>query len=93
MASTQDRYETKVETRRTTDGKLVYRSLRPKSIKPDPLTDLQLSATDTTRMDKVSFNVFGTALDWWRLASINGRVDGSLYFRPGTKIIIPVDTR
>ena len=93
MASTQDRYDTAIETRRTRDGKLVYRSLRPRSIKPNPLTDLLIPASDSTRIDKIAFNVFGSALDWWRLASVNGRVDGSLYFRPGTKIVIPANTR
>jgi hypothetical protein len=89
MASTQDRYDTTLDTRVTRDGKLVYRSLRPRNIPIDPINDIQLAATDATRMDKLAFKAYGEALDWWRIASANGRVDGSLYFRPGTKIILP----
>lgn len=85
----QERYDTTMEVRRLPNGRMVYRSLRPKSIKISPGTDIEIAATDATRMDKVAHDVYGSAMTWWRIASANGRVDGSLYFKPGTKIIIP----
>ena len=88
MATTQDRYENRVEIKTLRNGKKVYRSLRPKSISPDS-TNIQITATDTLRMDSLSYTLYGTPMEWWKIASINGRVDGSLYFRPGSQILIP----
>lgn len=86
----QDRYDTKVEVRTIESNKRVYRSLRPRAIEPDPTSDIEIEASDATRMDKLSGDTFGSALDWWRFASVNGNFKGSMYFKPGTKIIIPV---
>lgn len=86
----QERYETPMETRTLANGRMVYRSLRPKRYENDPLRDVEILSTLGTRMDKLSNEFFGTSLSWWKIALANGKVDGSLYFKPGTKIVIPV---
>lgn len=85
----QDRYDTPLNTKKLPDGKVVYRSLRPKTIIPNPITDVQITATEGTRMDILANNVYGSSTDWWLIASANGRFKGSLYFKPGSSIIIP----
>lgn len=85
----QERYDTILETRRLPNGRLVYRSLRPKTVVPNSLTDVQITATDTIRMDMLANNVYGDPNQWWRIAAANGRANGSLFFKAGTGIIIP----
>lgn len=85
----QDRYETPMETRKLETGQTVYRSLRPKTILPNPTVDPQISATDATRMDVLAQTLYGNASMWWKIAAANGQTNGSLYFRPGSRIILP----
>ena len=89
MSSINDRYENNVQIKKLANGKMVYSSLRPKSISPNLLADAVITSTQIARMDVLSQNAYGTAIEWWRIAAANGRVDGSLYFRPGSTIIIP----
>ena len=88
MANSQDRY-VKLTTRKLADGRAVYASVKPKKINADPLTDISIPASDISRMDVIANNVYGSAQEWWRLASANGRVNGTMYLSPGNKIIIP----
>ena len=88
MSTPQDRY-VDLTTRKLADGRTVYNSARPVKINIDPLTDISIPATDVARMDVIANNVYGAASEWWRLASANGRVNGSMYLPPGDKIIIP----
>lgn len=87
----QDRYENALETKRLPNGKLVYRSARPKRANLNPLSDVTIKASDVRRMDRLAKNAYGNTMDWWKIAAANRRVDGSLYFRPGSDIIIPSD--
>lgn len=87
--ATQDRYDTPLDLRTTVSGKIVYRSVLPRFVSTDPLTDNTITANDALRMDVIAQNVYGDATQWWRIAAANGRVNGSLFFRPGTTIIIP----
>lgn len=86
---TQERYDTPLDTRILPSGRIVYRSLLPSAIIPDPLTDVQITATDTIRMDMLAHNVYGDASMWWKIAAANGRADGSMYFKAGSRIVIP----
>ena len=88
MSRPEDRYQS-FTTKKTVDGKLVYKSLLPKKIVPNPLTDISIPASDISRMDVIANNVYGSAQDWWKIASANGKVNGSLYLTPGKKMIIP----
>lgn len=85
----QERYATTLETQKLSNGKVVYKSAIPKAITAHNLTDATLTATDIVRMDKLAQNAYGSPVSWWKIAAANGRVDGSLYFRPGTRIIVP----
>jgi hypothetical protein len=89
--SLQDRYANPLKQKQLPNGKMVYRSLRPRSIKPDILNDSQINADDTIRMDKLAANVYSDQFDWWRIASANGRFQGSMFFKPGSIIIIPAE--
>ena len=88
MARAEDRY-VNLTTKTLSNGQLVYKSVRPIKVETDPLTDISILATDTARMDVLANNVYGGAAEWWRIASANGKVNGSLYMKPGEKIIIP----
>lgn len=87
--ATQDRYDTPLDLRTTVSGKVVYRSVIPTFVPTDSLTDNTIEANDALRMDVMAQNVYGDASEWWRIAAANGKINGSLYFRPGTTIIIP----
>ena len=89
MSNAQDRYQTPIATRQLSNGKLVYRSLLPKSITANSTTDIELTVSDIHRLDRVSFEIYGTQHDWWRIVSANGNFKGSLFYPPGTKLLIP----
>ena len=69
----------------------MYNSAIPKGYRPSPGTDVTIPATDVLRMDKLAHDIYGSPIDWWKIAAANRRVDGSLYFRPGSDIILPQD--
>lgn len=87
--ATQDRYANQLDLRTLDNGKIVYRSARPKAIQSSPLTDVSITANDALRADVIASNVYGDATQWWRIASVNRPFAGSLFFRPGMNIIIP----
>ena len=87
----QDRYDTPLQYKQLPNGKIVYRSLRPRTIIPDALNDSEIVANDTIRMDNLAVNVYGDQHSWWRIAAVNGRFNGSMFFRPGSIIIIPAE--
>jgi hypothetical protein len=88
MSKPEDRY-IKVETKTRPDGKLVYQSCIPKSIVVNELNDIQIVVSETDRMDVIANNVYGSAMDWWKIAAANKRTNGSLHLKPGTTIFIP----
>jgi hypothetical protein len=87
MARPEDRYR-KLKTKKLVDGRVVYSSAIPVSIETDDL-DESFVANERDRMDIVAKNQFGSALDWWRIAAANKKVNGSLHFKPGQTVIIP----
>lgn len=87
MNRPDDRY-VKLETKRLPDGRVVYRSCRPRAVETNE-ADASFEASSTDRMDVVAHNVYGSAMDWWRIAAANKRVDGSLFLKLGTTVIIP----
>lgn len=88
MSRPEDRYQS-LTTKKTIDGKVVYKSSLPRKITPNPLTDISIPASDISRMDVISNNVYGSSQDWWKIASANGNVNGGMYLAPGKKMIIP----
>ena len=88
MARAEDRY-LKLETKQLPDGRVVYKPAIPRSVAVNEETDTVVFASETDRLDVVAKNVYGSTLEWWRIAVANGTVNGSLFVKPGTKIIIP----
>jgi hypothetical protein len=87
MSKPEDRYRN-LKKKQLSDGTQVYRSAIPITI---DLTDAneQFSASELDRMDILASNIYGSALDWWRIAAANKKVNGSIHFKPGQKVIIP----
>lgn len=88
MIRPEDRYDN-LEIKTLENGQKVYNSARLKFIPINPLTDISIPATDTARLDMISNNVYGTSMLWWKIAAANGKINGSLYFKPGEYITIP----
>lgn len=88
MSDIDDRY-VKVETKQLSNGKLVYKSLRPRTINVDSTTDLAITADNTIRADVLAYNVYGSPEKWWKIVIANSKFAGSLFFTPGQQIFIP----
>ncbi len=87
--ATSDRYQ-RLETKVLPDGRTVYKPARP-SVVPQSITDAIVYANERDRLDIIATNIYGDAQQWWRLAAINGRVNGSLHLKPGSEIRIPTE--
>lgn len=88
MSTPEERYD-KVEKKTLQNGKIVYRSLRPKIIRGNPVTDIILVAGEQDRADIIAKNVYGSPTKWWKIAAANRNVNGSLHMSPNTDVIIP----
>ena len=84
----QVRYQNQLRQVKLDDGRTVYATVRPNVIDTD-VQDVIITADERDRADIIANNVYGSAQEWWRIASGNGKVDGSLHFTPGQQIIIP----
>jgi hypothetical protein len=87
--ATSDRYQ-RLETKVLPDGRTVYKPTRP-AVVQQSITDAVVYANERDRFDIIAQNIYGDAQQWWRLAAINRRVDGSLHVKPGTEIRIPTE--
>lgn len=85
MAS--DRYQ-RLQTKVLPDGRTVFATSRPSVVQPS-VSDIIIPANERDRFDIIAQNIYGDANQWWRLASLSGRVNGSLHIKPGTEIRIP----
>lgn len=84
----QPRYENQLVIEKLPDGRTVYKTVRPRVVKTD-IQDVTIIADERDRADIIANNVYGSAMEWWRIAAANAKVDGSLHFTPGQEIIIP----
>lgn len=83
----EDRY-VKLEVKTLSNGRVVYKPAIPVSVPTDD-NDSTFVANERDRMDIIANNAYGTQFDWWRIAAANKHVNGSLHFKPGTKVVIP----
>lgn len=88
MTLPNERYARLTTTQRA-DGKTVYRSCRPVTVRVDKVNDTILYANEMDRMDVIANNVYGSPEDWWKIAAANKQVNGSISIPPGTKMYIP----
>jgi hypothetical protein len=81
------RYQT-TQTKKTFDGKLVY---RPKIYPNIPLRDDDIYvATETgDRFDTLAFDFYGDSKMWWIIASANNIHNAVFAFEDGTILRIP----
>ncbi len=87
--STSDRYQN-LGTKILPDGRLVYTTARPSLIQQST-RDVVITAGERDRFDIIANNVYGDPQQWWRIAALNKRVDGSLHIKPNTDIRIPTE--
>jgi hypothetical protein len=87
--SASDRYQN-LETKVLSNGKVVYKPAKPNIVRQS-LSDVVIIANERDRLDIIANNVYDSPNDWWRLAALNGRVNGSLFVKPGTDIRIPTE--
>lgn len=83
-----NRYDKPLIQTRRADGALVYQTARPSAVNPT-VRDITIAANELDRFDIIAQNVYGSPRDWWRIAAINGKVNGSLHVKPGNNLIIP----
>lgn len=87
MINPENRY-VKLQRKTLVDGTVVYKPALPKVIETTD-DDTVIIAGELDRMDVIAANAFGSPLEWWRIAAANKKVNGSLMFKPGQKVIIP----
>jgi len=82
------RYKNTVGIRRTDTGKRYYSSVIP--VDPIP-EDFQYEhvARMGDRWDTIAYKYLGSASLWYVIANANNGLNGSIFIKPGTKIIIP----
>lgn len=85
-----ERYDRPLQQTTRFDGARVNQTCRPTVIKPT-ITDVVVPAGERDRFDIIANRVYGSAKDWWKIAAVNGKVNGSLHVSPGADLIIPTE--
>lgn len=78
-----------LETKVLPNGKTVYKPTIPKTVKPN-FSDAEVVAGDADRFDTIAYNLYGDADKWWRIASANRLVNGTLHIPSNTTIKVPL---
>jgi hypothetical protein len=82
------RYLNDVFVNKTEEGKRYYTSAIP----ADPLVEELEYIHDARlgdRWDTIAYKYLGSARLWYVIANANGGLNGSIFIKPGTRIIIP----
>lgn len=83
-----NRYDKPPQVIQLADGRSVFATTRPSTITP-AAGDIVITSGEQDRFDIIANNVYGHSSDWWRIATANGTVNGSLTVPIGSNIIIP----
>lgn len=82
------RYQNDVIVKKMESGKRFYSSAIPE----DPIRN-KIEYTYQARMgdrwDTIAYKYLGNAALWYKVANINGGLNGSIFIKPGTIIVIP----
>ena len=78
------------KTKKTPDGKTVYKSKRLKNI-PLKNDDIYVATQTGDRLDLLSNQYYGSPAYWWIIANANNIHDGKLGLKDGTILRIPKD--
>ena len=78
------------ETKKTGEGKTVYKTKRLKTI-PVKNDDIYVASLTGDRLDLLSNQYYGSPASWWIIANANNIHDGKLGLKDGTILRIPKD--
>ena len=78
------------ETKKTGEGKTVYKTKRLKKI-PIKNDDIYVASQTGDRLDLLSNQYYGSPTYWWIIANANNIHDGKLGLKDGTILRIPKD--
>ena len=82
------RYQNNIFIKKTEEGKRYYSSVIP----TDPIEDqiqYTYEARTGDRWDTIAYKYLGSATLWYVIANANNALNGSIFIKPGTVIIIP----
>ena len=83
-----NRYDAPLMQIQLSDGRTVYKTARP-TIVDTSAADTIINVGEQDRFDILAQNVYGNSSQWWIIAAVDGRVNGSLTVPIGTSINIP----
>lgn len=82
------RYINHATIRRTNSKKRYYETVIPDNYKPVPFPRVY-TARMGDRWDTLAYKYLGSASLWYVVARANNALNGSIFIKPGTVIIIP----
>lgn len=82
------KYQNRIFIDKSETGKSYYTSAIPSDTKEEQF-QYQHTARMGDRWDILAYKYLGNASLWYVLANANNSVDGSIFIKPGTTIIIP----
>ena len=72
----------------TQDGTRYYRTMLPSPI-PQDVFSFTMTAQDGDRFDSLATKYYGDASKWWIIAKANNLLNGTMFIKGGTQLIIP----
>lgn len=82
------RYQTEIVVKRTTDGKRYYSTVIPINPIKDTV-EYSIVTRIGDRWDTLAHKYLGSASLWYVIANANNSLNGSIFIKPGTTVIIP----
>lgn len=82
------RYQNSITVKKTDSGKRFYSSAIPEDYNPTVI-EYTYKARVGDRWDTIAYKYLGNAALWYKIANANGGLNGSIFIKPGTIIIIP----
>lgn len=82
------KYINQLTIQRTDTGKQYYTTVIPNSIPLDTF-EFSIVTRGIQRFDNLAQKYYKDSTKWWIIAKANGMVDGSMFIKPGTRILIP----
>lgn len=83
-----EKYTTTLQIEKTDTGKPYYTTVLPSTVPLDTF-EFSIVTRGIQRFDNLAQKYYKDSSRWWIIAKANGRVDGSLFIKPGTRIKIP----
>jgi nucleoid-associated protein YgaU len=82
------RYQNQISIQKTATGKSYYSSVIPTDVVEEQF-QYQFEARLGDRWDTLAYKYLGSAALWYVIANANNSLNGSIFIKPGTLIIIP----